>query len=63
MAQEHRPRRRTIIVLTALPSLAIWIAAIITLVQRRPSVLPLERPLAWLLTIGTPIFLWLQFRD
>jgi hypothetical protein len=48
--------------ITALPWLVIWIAALVILAQRHFSGIPFEHTLAWVLAILSPMIAWLQFR-
>jgi hypothetical protein len=62
MHQEHPSHSRALATITALPWLVIWIAAVITLSQKRMSDIPFEYPLAWLLAIASPLMAWHLFR-
>lgn len=58
MQEDHPPHSRIEAKIVAVPWLLIWIAAIITLSQKRFSDIPFEGSVALLLTIAAPWIVW-----
>lgn len=58
----HPPNPKIVATITALPWLLIWIAALVTLANDRSSDIPFEHTLAWILSVGSPLAAWRQFK-